>query len=61
MLFRSKQGGVALDALLQSRNVDIVTFGDWKKIEAAEIARARDDAPREKFTRIADMLAVRLD
>ena len=55
-----KQGGVAFDALLQSRTVDIVTFGDWKKIEAAEIARARDDAPREKFTDVKEMLAIRL-
>ena len=52
-----KRGGVALDALLQSRNVDIVGFDGWKKIEAAEVARARDDAPREKFTNVADMLA----
>ena len=55
-----KPGGTALDGLLKSRNVDAVTFGDWKKIEAAEVARARNGAPREKFTRVADMLAVGL-
>ena len=54
-----KQGRPALDALLASRNVDVVTFRDWKNIEAAEIARARDGAPREKFTQVADMLAAR--
>jgi NADPH-dependent glutamate synthase beta subunit-like oxidoreductase len=54
-----KSGRPGLDALLESRSVDIVTFRDWKKIEAAEIARARADAPREKFTNIADMLAAR--
>ena len=67
MLFRSadigsgarKQGRPALDALLESRNLDVVTFRDWKKIEAAEVARARDGAPREKFTQVADMLAAR--
>ena len=55
-----KMGGAELDRLLKSRNVDVVTFGDWKKIEAAEIARARDDAPREKFTDVKEMLAIRL-
>jgi NADPH-dependent glutamate synthase beta subunit-like oxidoreductase len=54
-----KQGGAALDALLESRRVDRVSFVDWQKIEAAEIARARAGAPREKFTRIAEMLAAR--
>ena len=54
-----KAGRPALDALLESRQVDVVTFRDWKKIEAAEIARARDGAPREKFTQVADMLAAR--
>lgn len=54
-----KQGRPALDALLTSRGADPVTFRDWKKIEAAEIARARDGAPREKFTRIEDMIAAR--
>ena len=54
-----KAGRPALDALLASRNVDVVTFGDWKKIEAAETARARDGSPREKFTRVDDMLGAR--
>ena len=51
----------ALDALLASRNVDLVTFRDWQKIEAAEIARARTGAPREKFVEVAEMLAARHD
>ena len=54
-----KQGRDGLDALLARRGVDVVTFRDWQKIEAAEAARARDGAPREKFTAIADMLAAR--
>lgn len=53
-----KLGRPALDALLGERGVNIVTFRDWQKIEAAEVARARADAPREKFVEIADMLSV---
>lgn len=51
-----KQGRPALDTLLEQRGVQIVKFSDWKKIEEAEIARAREGAPREKFVRIEDMI-----
>lgn len=51
-----KPGRPGLDRLLQERGVDIVTFRDWQKIEAAEAARARDGSPREKFTAVEDML-----
>ena len=54
-----KQGRKGLDALLASRSVDVVTFRDWQKIEAAEIARAREGSPREKFIEIAAMIAAR--
>ena len=54
-----KAGRAALDALLASRNVDVVTFRDWQRIEVAEIARARDGSPREKFTRVTEMLDAR--
>lgn len=54
-----KQGRPGLDALLGSRNADVVTFRDWQHIDDAEIAAARDDAPREKFTAVHDMLAAR--
>jgi adrenodoxin-NADP+ reductase len=54
-----KPGRPELDALLAARGVDSVTFRDWKMIEAAEIERARDGSPREKFTAVADMLAAR--
>ncbi|PJI90628.1 pyridine nucleotide-disulfide oxidoreductase [Sphingomonas koreensis] len=54
-----KAGRPGLDALLASRNVDVVTFRDWQKIEAAEVAAARDGAPREKFTSVEAMLAAR--
>jgi NADPH-dependent glutamate synthase beta subunit-like oxidoreductase len=52
-----KQGRSGLDALLAARNAEVVTFNDWKKIEEAEVARARDGAPREKFTSIQDMIS----
>ena len=54
-----KTGRAALDALLSARGVDVVTFRDWQKIEAAEVARARAGAPRGKFTSLAEMLAAR--
>jgi hypothetical protein len=43
--------------LLDKRGVQVVKYSDWKKIEEAEIARARDGSPREKFVRIEDMIA----
>lgn len=54
-----KPGRAGLDALLAARDIDHVTFRDWQKIEAAEIARARSDAPREKFVSVDDMLGAR--
>ncbi len=54
-----KQGRPGLDALLASRNADVVTFRDWQHIDEAEIAAAKDGAPREKFTAVEDMLAAR--
>jgi len=56
-----KAGRPGLDALLESRNVDVVTFRDWQKIEAAEVARARDGSPRGKFVNVAEMIAARGD
>jgi ferredoxin--NADP+ reductase len=52
-----KPGRAGLDALLATRNVDIVTFRDWKRIEQIEQQRARNGAPREKITSIAEMIA----
>jgi ferredoxin--NADP+ reductase len=54
-----KQGRAGLDALLAGRGVDVVTFRDWQKIEAAENAAARDGSPREKFTSIEALLGAR--
>jgi ferredoxin--NADP+ reductase len=52
-----KAGRSGLDAILAARGVRAVTFSDWKKIEDAELKRARDGAPREKFASIAEMIA----
>jgi ferredoxin--NADP+ reductase len=54
-----KPGCAGLDALLASRGVDVVSFTDWQRIEAAENARARSGSPREKFVAVADMLRAR--
>lgn len=51
-----KQGRPALDLLLASRGVDVVTFRDWQNIDSAEIAAARDGSPREKFVVVGEML-----
>ncbi len=54
-----KQGRAGFDALAEARGLEVVTFRDWKKIEAQEEARARDGAPREKFVNVAAMIAAR--
>ena len=54
-----KAGRPGLDRLLASRGVEVVTFDDWRRIEAAEIAAARAGSPREKFVAIDTMLAAR--
>jgi ferredoxin--NADP+ reductase len=56
-----KQGRAGFDALAEERGLDIVTFRDWKKIEAQEEARARDGAPREKFVDVDAMIKARGD
>lgn len=53
----SKQGGDGFDALAEERQLSVVRFRDWKKIEEAEAGRARDGAPREKFVDVAAMIA----
>lgn len=53
----SKPGPAALDALLAERGVKPITFADWRRIDAAEVKRAAAGRPREKFTRIEEMLA----
>ena len=54
----AKKGGEGLAELLKGRSVRVVTYADWCKIDAAEIGRGEPKGkPREKFTRVAEMLA----
>jgi ferredoxin--NADP+ reductase len=53
-----KAGGSGLVALLEERGVTATSFGDWRSIEAAEVAAARPGSPREKFVRHEDWLKV---
>ncbi len=54
-----KPGRAGLDRLMEERGLEVVTFRDWKKIEQAEVAAAREGAPREKFTDIEAMIKAR--
>jgi len=48
----------ALARLVRARQSDAVDSAGWRAIDAAEIARGgRDERPRNKFTKVADMLA----
>ena len=51
-----KQGGAGFDRLAAERGLNVVEFHDWKKIDEAEVARAREGAPREKFVRVEEMI-----
>ena len=53
-----KTGQQGLLNQLAARKTAIITFADWQRIDQAEITRgAQYDKPREKFTRIDEMLA----
>ena len=51
-----KAGRPGFDALAEARGLKVVTFRDWQKIDEAEQARAREDAPREKFVHVDHMI-----
>lgn len=51
-----RDGPAGLDRLIAARDLYVVTFRDWQKIDAAEVARARAGAPREKFVRVDEMI-----
>jgi ferredoxin--NADP+ reductase len=53
-----RPGRRGLEPLLAGRGVRTVTFDDWLRIDAAEVAAATGPAPRRKFTSLAEMLAV---
>ncbi|HKR91869.1 FAD-dependent oxidoreductase [Novosphingobium sp.] len=52
----SKAGRPGFDALANERGVQYVKFTDWQKIDKAEIANAREGAPREKFVHVDQMI-----
>ena len=53
-----KPGQDGLRRLLEERKVAYVDFDDWRKLDAAEQARAETtEAPREKFLSVEEMLA----
>ncbi len=52
----NKRGREGFDALAAAKGLDVVTFKDWKKIEEAETAAAREGAPREKFVDVEAMI-----
>jgi ferredoxin--NADP+ reductase len=54
----AKLGRRGLERCLASRGVRSITFDDWLKIDAAEVAGACKPAPRRKFTTLGEMLAV---
>ena len=50
--------GEAIDALIAKRGVRRIDFDDWKIIGDAETNRAPEGHPRERFTRVDEMLAL---
>ena len=53
-----KPGREALATLLAERQVRVVSYADWLKIEAVEVAAATPPAPRRKLVTLTDMMAV---
>lgn len=52
-----KPGRPGFDALAAERNLHVVKFTDWQKIDEAEVANARQGSPREKFVAVDKMIA----
>lgn len=53
-----KEGRAGLDRIINERDLHVVTFADWKKIDAAETAAATNGAPRVKLTDVDDMVTI---
>jgi ferredoxin--NADP+ reductase len=51
-----RPGGAGLRKLLEERNVRWVDYESWRRIDAAEVARAAAGRPREKFSSADEML-----
>lgn len=52
----ARPGRAALERCLLARAVRFITFEDWRRIDAAEVASARKPAPRRKMTSLGEML-----
>jgi ferredoxin--NADP+ reductase len=49
----------AIDTLVSERQSEVISYEDWKRIDAREIENGEaQNRPRVKFTNVADMLAV---
>lgn len=49
----------AVDALLASRNIDVVSYADWLRLDADEQAHgAAEERPRVKYSHVEDMMRV---
>ena len=57
-LSHPKAKPAALDKLVRSRRADMVDAAGWQAIDKAEIARGGENRPRDKFTSVAEMVAV---
>ncbi|MXO85475.1 pyridine nucleotide-disulfide oxidoreductase [Altererythrobacter aurantiacus] len=53
---KKKEGRAGFDRMAAKRGLKIVTFQEWKRIEEAEAAAARDGSPREKFVDVEAMM-----
>jgi len=53
-----KPGRKGLDCIAEDRDLHIVTFAEWKKIDAAEVAAATNGAPRAKFADVKNMVQI---
>ncbi|MBV1917707.1 MAG: FAD-dependent oxidoreductase [Sphingomonadaceae bacterium] len=51
-----KKGYDGFDVLARERELNCVEFHHWQEIDKAEVARAREGAPREKFVVVEDMI-----
>ena len=59
---RGKRGAEALRPLLEGRGIRVFNYQNWLMVDSAEIDRGKPKSkPREKFTRIHEMLAVSPD
>ena len=58
LLTAPRTGPHALATLVRSRRPDVVNAAGWRAIDEAEIKGGGGRRPRDKFTSVADMLAV---